>query len=66
MSCSLLDEGINSHRDALAAYAAEQLPEDASFSAENVVQHSQMIQENSGSVEQAIEDRKAWPKGLDP
>ena len=50
--------------DDLTAYVAERLPEDTSFSVEKVVQHTQMIQQNSGSAEQAIEDRKAWPKGF--
>jgi hypothetical protein len=50
--------------DALTAYVAEHLPEDAQFSVEKVVQNTQWIQESAESVEQAIENRKSLLKGF--
>ena len=45
---------------ALTAYVAKRLPEDAMFPVEKIVQHTQMIQANSESAEQAIENRKSF------
>lgn len=50
--------------DSLTAYVAERLPEDAGFSVEKVVHHTQMIQENSENAEQAIQDRKSFLSSL--
>ena len=50
--------------DALTAYVTERLPEDAQFSVEKIVRHTQSVQEGSASAEQAIQNRKSLLKGF--
>ncbi|MGD8456525.1 MAG: hypothetical protein PVF83_09085 [Anaerolineales bacterium] len=50
--------------DALIAYIAERLPEDAMFSVEKIVHHTQTIQRNADSAEQAIQKRKSMLMGF--
>ena len=49
--------------DALTAYITERLPEDAKFTVEKIVRHTQSIRENADSAEQAIQDRKSLLMG---
>jgi hypothetical protein len=50
--------------EALTIHFTLHLSLDAAFSAEEVVQHTQRIQEQSESPEQAIQARKSLLKGL--
>lgn len=50
--------------DALTAFVTEHLPEDAKFTVEKIVQHTQMIRQNSDSAEQAIQNRKSMLMGF--
>jgi hypothetical protein len=51
--------------EALTAYVAEHLPEEAEFSVEKIVRHTQWIQESSESVDQAIAGRKSFLFGFE-